>query len=175
MDTPAPTFDTVERALRRRSFATLSSLTVDERPHATGVVYAVSVPGDPLSLFVTTNVTNKKVANIRAHPNVAVVVPLSRRLLPELPPACLQFQGVAEVLDGSDPAAVRAFQSTLFLRTILRTEHRIVATGGRICFLRIRPEPVIFTYGLGRSLLWLRRHAGQGAQRVPIPSERQRA
>src|SRR5688572_17089065 len=92
-----PTFDAVERVLRKRRFATLASVTEDGRPHATGVVYALSPPDEPVCLYVTTNARNKKVANIRANPGVAVVVPLSRAVLATLPPACVQFQGTAEV------------------------------------------------------------------------------
>jgi pimeloyl-ACP methyl ester carboxylesterase len=58
------------------------------------------------------------------------------------------------------------------LRAILKTEHHIVAEGGRICFIRIRPDPVIFTHGFGMSLLALRRHAGKGATRVAVPAGR---
>lgn len=47
MGTSHPNFDAVERALRRHTFATLSTLTDGGRPHATGVVYAVSAPGEP--------------------------------------------------------------------------------------------------------------------------------
>jgi pimeloyl-ACP methyl ester carboxylesterase len=72
------------------------------------------------------------------------------------------------VLDGTDEAALRAFRSTWFLRTILKTEHHIVAEGGQICFIRIRPDPVVFTHGFGMSLRTMRRHAGKGARRVPI-------
>ena len=172
MHASAPDFQAVEHALRRRTFATLSTLTEGGRPHATGVVYAVSSPDEPLCLYVTTNVTNKKIANLRANADVAVVVPLSRRIVTDLPPACLQFQGRAEVVDATDEAAVRAFRSSWFLRMILRTEHRIVARGGRLCFIRIRPDPVICTYGFGISLLTLRRHAGHGADRVGIPAHR---
>ena len=96
---------------------------------------------------------------------------MSRRIATGLPPACLQFQGRADVVE-DDEAALRAFRTSWFLRMILRTEHRIVARGGRICFIRIRPDPVIYTYGLGMSLLTLRRHAGQGANRVRIPAHR---
>jgi nitroimidazol reductase NimA-like FMN-containing flavoprotein (pyridoxamine 5'-phosphate oxidase superfamily) len=175
MTKSAPTFDAVERALRRRTFATLSTLTADGRPHATGVVYAVSPPGEPLCLYVTTNAKNKKIANVRANADVALVVPLPRPLIAALPPACLQFQGTAEVVDGTDKGALAAFGSTWFGRTILKTEHHIVAEGGRLCFVRIRPDPVIFTYGFGMSLLALRRQAGQGAAWVTVPAERRAA
>jgi hypothetical protein len=78
---------------------------------ATGVV-SVSPPGEPLCLYVTTNARNKKIANVRAHLDVAFVVPLSRAVLTPLPPACLQFQCTADVVDGTDEGALRAFGST---------------------------------------------------------------
>lgn len=168
--TDVPTFEAVERVLRKRRFATLATVTGDGRAHATGVVYAMSPPGEPLRVYVTTNARNKKVANIRANHDVAFVVPLSRAVVTLLPPACIQFQGTAEVVDGTDEGALRAFGSTWFGRTILKTEHRIVAGGGRICFLRIEPDAVLFTYGFGMSLLALRRHAGEGASRVQVPA-----
>ena len=77
MDANEPTFDAIERTMRRRRFGTLGTTTKDGRPHATGVVYAVSPPGEPLRLYVTTNVRNKE-ANIRPNNDVAVVVPPSR-------------------------------------------------------------------------------------------------
>ena len=67
-------FDDVERALRRQTFGTLSTLTEQGTPHATGVVYAVSAPDEPLILYVTTRTTTGKVRNIRAHADVAFVV-----------------------------------------------------------------------------------------------------
>ena len=167
-------FEAVERALRRRTFATLTTVTDAGRPHATGVVYAVSPPGEPLGLYVTTNARNRKIANLRANGEVAVVIPLPRRLR-WLPPACVQFQGSAEILDGTDEDALRAFRANWFGRKILRIEHRIVASGGRLCFIHIRPDPVVFTYGFGMSLLALRRHAGAGAGRIAIPAGRQGA
>ena len=175
MTSNAPTFEAVERALRRRTFATLSTLTADGRPHATGVVYAVSPPGEPLCLYVTTNAKNKKVTNVRAHTDIALVVPLFRSILTVAPPPCVQFQGKAEMVDAVDKAALAAFRCTWFGRAILKMEHRIVADGGELCFIRIRPAPVIFTYGLGMSLLALRRHAGEAAARVAVPDERRAA
>ncbi len=41
----------------------------------------------------------KKARNVVANPNVAMAVPLTRRLLWFVPPPCLQFQGTAEILD----------------------------------------------------------------------------
>lgn len=104
---PEVSFLAVERVLRRSRFATLASLTEEGRPHATGVVYAVSPPDESLCCYVTTNATNKKVANVRTSPDVALVVPIRWAVLGVLPPVCIQFQGTAEVVEATDPAAVR--------------------------------------------------------------------
>jgi hypothetical protein len=170
-----PAFEAVEKALRRRTFGTLSTVTREGRPHATGVVYAVSPPGEPLCFYVTTDARNKKIDNVRSHADAAFVVPLFRPVLTMAPPACIQFQGTAEVVDAADEGALAAFRSTWFGRTILKTEHHIVAGDGQLCFIRIKPGPVMFTYGFGMSLLALRRRAGQGAARVLVPEERRGA
>lgn len=100
-------FAAVESALRSRSFGTLSTLSEQGRPHATGVVYAVSPPAAALALYVTTRSTTRKVRNIRARADVAFVVPVPRRLLKIFPPSAIQFQGTAEVLSHDDHEAVR--------------------------------------------------------------------
>jgi general stress protein 26 len=162
-------FAAVERALRRHGFGTLSTVTEQGRPHATGVVYAVSPPGEPLNLYVTTRTTTRKVRNVRAQPDVAFVIPVPRRFAPGFPPRVIQFQGTATVVSGSDEAAIRAFASSWFLRRILMTERRIVAHGGMLCFLRIHPDTTVFTYGMGRSLLENIRRPRDAIGRVTIP------
>jgi general stress protein 26 len=72
-------FEGVEKALRQRTFGTLSTLTEQGAPHATGVVYAVSARDVPLILYVTTRTTTRKVRNIRTHADIAFVVPVPRR------------------------------------------------------------------------------------------------
>lgn len=53
-------FVLVERTLRRQTFGTLSTVADNGRPHATGVVYAVSPRGEPLMLYVTTRTTTRR-------------------------------------------------------------------------------------------------------------------
>lgn len=165
-------FDAVEAALRRRSFGTLSTLSEQGRPHATGVVYAMSPPTAPLALYVTTRSTTRKVRNIRAHADVAFVVPVPRRMLPVFPPSAIQFQGAAAVLSANDQGAVSAFSSSWFLRRILADEQRIVAEGGDLCFIRIRPDPIVFIYGIGMSPLNILRRPRGAAGRIAIPADR---
>ena len=143
----------VERALRHQTFGTLSTLgesTVARMRLAW--FYAVSPKGEPLILYVTTRTTTRKVRNVRAHPDVAFVVPVPRRLIPGFPPRAVQFQGTATVVPGDHRRALRAFASSWFLRRILVAEQRIVTQGGDLCFVCIRPDPMVFTYGIGMSL-----------------------
>src|SRR5512139_2905679 len=166
MTTDQSGFDVVERALRRQTFGTLSTLTAQGRPHATGVEYAVSAKGTPLVLYVTTRATTRKVHNIRAHPDVAFVVPVPHRLIPFFPPSAIQFQGSASIVSGQSREAIRAFSSSWLLRRILAAERRIVAEGGDLCFICIRPDPTVFTYALGMSPLENVRRPRQAIGRV---------
>lgn len=162
-------FDRIEEALRQRTFGTLSTLTERGTPHATGVVYAVSAPGEPLALYVTTRTTTRKIRNLRAHPDVAFVVPVPHRFIPAFPPRAIQFLGTATVLAADDEGANRAFESSWFLRRILATERRIVTEGGDLCFIQIRPQDKLFTYGMGMSLLGNLRRPRGAIGRVTIP------
>jgi uncharacterized protein YhbP (UPF0306 family) len=164
-------FDDVERVLRHHTFGTLSTLTKQGAPHATGVVYAVAPHEEHLALYVTTRTTTRKVVNIRARPDVAFVVPVPR-FVPSFPPRAIQFLGTAQVVAADHEGALRAFASSWFLRRILRTEQRIVTAGGDLCFIRIRPERALFTYGVGMSLLDNVRRPRQAIGRVQIPQGR---
>jgi len=165
-------FGGVERALRRRTFGTLSTLTERGTPHATGVVYAVSAPDEPLVLYVTTRTTTRKVHNLRTHSEVAFVVPVPRSFVPMIPPRAVQFLGTADVVGADDEGANRAFRSSWFLRRILTAERRIVTEGGDLCFIRIGPRDTLFTYGMGMSLLQNVTRPRQAIGRVPIPAGR---
>ena len=47
-----------------------------------------------------------------------------------------------------------------------------MAQGGDLCFIRIRPDPVIFTYGMGMSVFETMRRPMDAAGRVAIPADR---
>lgn len=165
-------FGRVEKALRHNTFGTLSTLTGDGAPHATGVVYAVSAPDEPLNLYVTTRTTTRKVRNLRAHPEVAFVVPVPHRFFPVFPPRAIQFLGTATIVGADDEGGNRAFEGSWFLRRILATERRIVTEGGRLCFIRVRPNGTVFTYAIGMTV-WDNLRQPRGAiGRVTIPEAR---
>lgn len=172
MTEPDRAFGVVERTIRRRTFGTLSTLTRRGSPHATGVVYAVSPPSQPLMLYVTTRTTTVKVANVRTEPGVAFVIPVPHRGIPLFPPAAVQFQADATIVGADDTAALHAFEASWFHRRILGTEQHIVTEGANMCFIAIRPRRTLYTYGIGMSALDILRHPRQAISRIDLPAGR---
>jgi uncharacterized protein YhbP (UPF0306 family) len=164
-----PSFEQVMRLLRKRTFAVLS--TADDRgtPQAAGVVYAAG--DERVEFFVMTRTHLQKARNIAINRNVSFVVPLTRAILGLLPPPCIQFQGEAEILDRAHAEGRRAFSSFLLGRTILRMYEQLERRGEtRVCFLRIEPGPVMFTYAVGIPIWRLGSRIEHGAARVEVPA-----
>ncbi len=162
--TPAPPVDDaqgerVRRAIRRRSFAVLSTVSPAGFPHAAGVGYA-SVD---TTLYVNTERSSRKARNVAADDRVAVVIPVRR--LPVGPPFTMQFQGRATVLSMDDPE-IADLVAAEALRSI--TSHgELDEPDG--CFLRIVPSLRIHTYGIGVSAIAVARdplHVGAGSVEI---------
>ena len=163
-------FDAVLQLLRRRNFATLSTVGEDGRPHAVGVIYGVAAGSS--DLYVMTRRHLKKARDIAANPQVAVVVPLTRRLLWFLPPPCVQFHGKAEILDRTDTRGIATFRRFLLGRRILSMYAGLERRGDtRSCFIRIRPDPLLSTYMVGHSIWELSRRMEMGAEKVTVPAQ----
>jgi len=156
--------------MRRRSFGVLSTISGDGKPHSAGVLYGVSPREKPFALYVTTNRETKKARNIARNRNVSFTIPLPRRLLRFMPPSCVEFQGTAEIISIDDETARKAFSGSLVLRTALNLERKHVQQ--KAVFIRIRPGPVIFTYGVGISLLKLMKNISSAFSRIEVPLSR---
>jgi Pyridoxamine 5'-phosphate oxidase len=136
--------DVVTKAIGRRSFCFLSTVSAEGRPHAAGVIYA------PVgtTLYVNTSRTSRKARNIAANPYVGIVVPV-RRLPVGGPPSSVQFQARADILAMDDPHIVQLHRAGR-LKAI--TGHgELEEPDG--CFVRISPIGRIHTYALGMPLL----------------------
>jgi len=137
-----PTLEQVDRAIRRRSFCTLATVSPAGRPHAAGVLYAYAEG----ALYVSTQRDSRKARNIAANPAVFVWVPVRR--VPVGPPSGVQFAAEAELLDNDD-TEVRRLAAGGLLKAI--TGHGELELDGG-CFVRIAPGPTIHTYGIGLPL-----------------------
>ena len=166
------TFELVLGHLRKRDFAMLSTISKESKPHSVGVNYGVSGPGRDLVIYVMTRKHLQKARNIGQNPNISLVVPLTRRLLWFLPPPTIQLHGQAEIVDWTDGEGTDVFRRFWMGRRILKAYQESHHRGEtRICFLKITPDPVIYTYMVGYSIWQLRKRMESGAAKVVIPSE----
>lgn len=165
------TAELVLAALGAHDFAVLSTADAAGEPHAAGVTYGVSPPGRPLALYVMTRRHLQKARDVAQNPRVALVVPLPRRLLWFVPPATVQLRGRAEILEWSDPEGTEVFRRSWLGRRILAAYEQSRRGGEtRVCFLRITPDPIVRTYGVGHSVWALRRRMEAAAGKVVLPA-----
>jgi nitroimidazol reductase NimA-like FMN-containing flavoprotein (pyridoxamine 5'-phosphate oxidase superfamily) len=145
----------IRRAIDRRSFAVVSTVSAAGHPHAAGVVYA----NDGLDLYVSTHRTSRKARNVDATGRAAVVVPV--RTLPVGPAFEVHFQATARLLDNDDPRVVELVERGVLSAITKHGELDEPAS----CIVEIRPTGRMHTYGIGVSALAVARdpmHVGAG-------------
>lgn len=143
------TFAYVEKLLRKKNFGVLTTITPEGRPHSVGVVYAISTPDQPFSIYLITRLVLRKARNIHNNPNVSFVVPFPHYVLRTVPPACIQFQGKAGLISTDNPIATKAFQRSIVLR---RSMMHSIYLGDESTFIRIVPDNKIFSFGIGANI-----------------------
>jgi len=80
------------------------------------------------------------------------------------------FRGTAEILPADDPDGHWAMSSTRIGRMNLQTTAE--DTGSEFVYIKLTPEPAVFCYGLGFSIMELRRHIEDAGYKVTIPEHR---
>jgi len=172
---PHVTVDLVLAQLRAHDFAVLSTVGEDGRPASAGVTYGVSRPGRDLALYVMTRTHLQKARNVAHNSRVSLVIPLHRRLLWFFPPATVQLQGRAEILDWTDADGTEVFRYFWMGRRILAAYQEANRRGEtRICFLKITPDTAVSTYMVGTRIWELRRGMEAGAAKLDIPADLRR-
>lgn len=141
-DLHRPDPEQVARAIAKRSFATLASVSPAGRPHVAGVLYEAVAD----RLYISTLRSSRKARNVAANGQVGVCIPIRR--LPIGPPSTVQFQAVADVLAVDDPV-ISGLVADGHLASITGHGELELADG---CFLRIEVPPRLLTYGLGMPL-----------------------
>lgn len=152
--------DKLAKAIGRRSFCTLATVSPADRPHDAGVLYAAV----GTTLFVSTLRGSRKARNVVSNPYVGVVIPIRR--LPLGPPSTVQFQAKAEVLDVDDPRITELVDAGE-LKSITSHGELELPDG---CVLRIEPLRRITTYGLGMSLWQFLRDPLNAGGHIDLPA-----
>lgn len=148
----------IAKALRKKTFATLATVSPKGRSHSAGVVYDF-VDG---ALWIHTMRDGRKGRNIAHNRHVGVCVPYRR--LPVGPPYTLHFQGTAELVPLDDPVAVRHYEAG---RLDSISGHGAMEMDGA-CFVRVTPTGTIHSFGPGVPVLDLARDPlGAGSRSAP--------
>ena len=142
------TFAYVEKMLHKKNFGVLTTITPEGKPHSVGVVYAVSPLDEPFCVYLITRSILKKARNISNNPNVSFVVPFPHYVFRIVPPACIQFQGKAELIPIGNPAAIKLFHTSIVLQRSFRHSLNL----GESTFIRIVPDNKIFSFGIGANI-----------------------
>jgi hypothetical protein len=148
----------IAKALRKKTFATLATVSPKGRSHSAGVVYDF-VDG---ALWIHTMRDGRKGRNLAHNRYVGICVPYRR--LPVGPPFTLHFQGVAELIPLDNPEAVRLYEAG---RLDSISGHGAMEMDGA-CFVRITPTGMIHSFGPGVPVLDLARNPLEtGARSAP--------
>ena len=153
---PDPT--AVRRAMARRSVAVLATVSPAGRPHAATVLYQLA--GD--ELYVSTWRGSRKARNVAGTGAAAITIAVRR--LPVGPPASVQFQTTANVLDVDDPEIVALAAAGRLDRI---TSHGELEAPDN-CFLRLPLPARAVTYALGMSLVRVLRDPLDAAGEVDL-------
>ena len=158
---PAPVHtDQVWRKVEKEMFAVLGMVTTKAEARTAGIVYLVR----DRHLYIASDRSAWKTKHIETNPNVSLTVTIPKRIpfLPwiRIPAATITFQGKASV-HGMDEVP-REIPQALMRGLELDQE-----TASETCIIRVKPKGHFVTYGVGVSLLTMRRpEAASG--RAPV-------
>ena len=159
-------FKFVEKQVRTKSFGILTTLNQNGTPHTTGVLFGVANPSSKLSLYIATSLKYKKVRNIIKNPHVSFLIPFPHYYIRFAPSATVTFNGEAELVSIENSEIQDIFSKKRILRLIL--DHLNTEEKKSYTFLRIKPYPKVLCYGLGQSILKLRKGHPEGGYSVLI-------
>lgn len=168
-----PTFEFIEKQIRKKMFGIISTIDQNGRSHSTGIVYGTAPSKSKFALYILTHRNYKKVKNIEENNSVSFVIPFPHHILRFVPASCVQFQGTAEILPFSDKEAQESFNAgSKILKMNLKQVSKRKDKEQGVVFIKINPDRKLYCYGLGFSLIELRKNIETGSYIVTIPQER---
>ena len=159
-----------KKRVRNKIFGILTTINQDGTPHTTGILYGVSQLSTKFSLYFFTSKKYKKVRNIKRNPNVSFLIPFPHYYLHFLPSRTVTFNGKAEFISIVNIDVRDIFSKKRVLRLVIK----VIETQDTesLTFVRLIPNPKVLCFGVGYSVLKLRKDHSQGGYSVIIPQER---
>ena len=165
----AARFEEVEREVRRKTFGVLSTVDSRNRPHSTGIIFAVSAPEDEFALYIVTQKESAKVRNIKQNQHVCLVVTFPHHFLRFIPDSTVMFRGIAELCSLDDEDAQRAFAQKYMTKMNLDVDSEVLRNS---VVIKIKPYKTVYVYGMGIGLNTMRKDPTSARYKVTIPSDR---
>lgn len=165
------TFNFVEKNIRKKTFAILTTVNSKERPQSTGILYGVSPSTSKFAIYMFTSRNYAKVRNIPKNPFISLIIPFPHHWLRFVPASTIRIQGTAELIPADNSEALNIFRQKRILKMILPYQNQ-PDTLEKHVFIKLHPDKKIFCYGLGLRVMELRKTHTMGGYTVIIPSER---
>ncbi|MFX1574389.1 MAG: pyridoxamine 5'-phosphate oxidase family protein [Promethearchaeota archaeon] len=167
-------FEFIEKEIKKKTFGIISTIDQNGQSHSTGIVYGTAPSKSKFVLYILTDRNYKKVKNIENNNSVSFVIPFPHHILRFVPATCIQFQGIAQIVPFNDSEAQESFRNgSKILKTNLKQVKKMINKEERVVFIKVIPIKKLFCYGLGFSLMKLRKNIESGSYFVRIPDERQ--
>jgi len=171
MKTRSFSFNYVEKQIRKKTFAILTTVSPKDRPQSTGILFGVSPPTSKFAIYMFTSRKYAKVRNIKKNPFVSLIIPFPHYWLQFVPASTVRLQGSAELVSADNSEALTVFRQKRILRMILPYQDQ-PDTMEEYIFIKLKPDEKVFCYGLGMGVMELRKTHTAGGYTVKIPSER---
>ena len=165
-------FEFIDKEMRKMSFGILSSIDQNGMSHSTGIIYGVAPKTSKFCLYLLTDKNYKKVKNIKVNTSVSFVIPFPHHVLRFVPANCIQFQATAELIPYIDEEAQNVFKNgSKILKMNIDQINKLKGQEDAI-FIKIIPHNKLFCYGVGFSMMEIRKNIETGSYSVTIPPEK---
>ena len=172
MSKKIPNFEFIKKELRKKTYGILSTIDQNGNSHSTSIVYAVSPPESKFALYILTEKHYKKVKNVENNNSISFVIPFTHHFLRFVPANCVQFQGNGEIVPYNNSEAQQAFiNGPKILKMNIKQVGKMNSENEDPVFIKILPKKNLYCYGVGLSLMELRKNIESGSYSVLIPQD----
>jgi hypothetical protein len=167
MTKTAPSFDFIVEKIRKRAYGLLETVSPEEGPITSSVLYGVSPPNSKFRIYILTYQTDVKFRNIKHSSQISFTIPLCHRFICLLPFAAVYFDSNAEFIPFNDPEAQHIFQENRQLKKELK--EILSLTEIERGFIRLKPTKKVLLYKPGLSLRSVLKQNEQTYAIIKIP------